>query len=140
METPSEHEAYDELTAYTLTRGYDVFIHQHVVDTFTAQHATPDTKPIAVAFALAGLYLHVERGFTGRQVQDAHRHMACEKRPWPTFVLPDHRGAMTARDVIAVPPGDDRDRAIDVWCAAVWHAFAINREAVAVFLRAYGIV
>jgi hypothetical protein len=34
------------------------WFHRHVVDAFTAQHADEQTKPIAVTFALVGLYLH----------------------------------------------------------------------------------
>ena len=55
-----DRAAYDELASYTLAHGDPAFIHQHVVDAFAAQHATDDSKPIGVAFALIGLYLHVE--------------------------------------------------------------------------------
>jgi len=68
----TQHEAYDALCAYTLTRGDAAFIHQHVVDAFAAQSADEATKPITLTFALVGLYLHVERQFTGREVQRAH--------------------------------------------------------------------
>lgn len=136
----SEQDAYNELSAYTLTRGYTVFIHQHVVDAFAAQYANGQTKPITVAFSLAGLYLRVEKGFTGRQVQDAHRQMAREKRSWPTFVLPEHRGAVTASEVMAAPPGIERDNAIDAWCSSVWAAFSMNRDAVVALLREYRIL
>ncbi|HKN67515.1 MAG TPA: DUF5946 family protein, partial [Gemmatimonadaceae bacterium] len=92
----AERDAYDELCAYTLTHGDVTFIHQHVVDAWAAQHATPESKPIGVTFALAGLYLHVERQLTGRQVQLAHMRMAKQKRDWPAFILPESRGTMTA--------------------------------------------
>jgi len=52
-----------------------------------AQHADTGTKPIGLTFALAGLYLHVECGFTGRHVQRAHMVMGERKRTWPAFVL-----------------------------------------------------
>jgi hypothetical protein len=39
------------------------------VDAYAAQHATPASKPITTAFALIGLFLFAERGFTGKQVQ-----------------------------------------------------------------------
>jgi hypothetical protein len=83
----TEREAYDEISAYTLTHGSADFIHQHVVDAFAAQHAKPDGKPIGITFALAGLYLHVEKGFSGPSVQRAHMQMARQRR-WPRFVLP----------------------------------------------------
>jgi hypothetical protein len=67
----SDDDAYDELCAYTLTRGDVEFVHQLVVDARTAQQANATTKPIGIFFALVGLYLHVEHGWTGRQVQRA---------------------------------------------------------------------
>lgn len=136
----SEQDVYNELSAYTLTRGYEVFIHQHVVDAFTAQHADPQTKPITVAFSLAGLYLRVEKRFTGRQVQDAHRRMAREKRAWPKFALPTHRGSVTAYEVMAAAPGAERDSAIDAWCSSVWEAFSMNRDTVVELLREHRVL
>lgn len=132
-----ERAAYDELWAYTLTHGDPAFIHQHVVDAFAAQTATPASKPIGVTFALVGLYLHVERRFTGRAVQRAHMQMARRKRDWPAFVLPVARGDITAETVIAVPAGPARDAAIERWCESVWSAFAANRSVVIALLHEY---
>lgn len=61
-----EVEAFHELQCYTLAHGGAEFIHQHVVDAWIAQNADGQTKPIALAFALAGLYLHVERAWAAR--------------------------------------------------------------------------
>jgi hypothetical protein len=135
----TEQDAHDALAAYTLTRGDLAFIHQHVVDAFAAQSATPATKPISLAFALIGLYLHVERAFTGRQVQRAHMVLAKRTRDWPTFPLPEHRGSMTAQDVMAVPAGAERDRAIDAWCAAVWEAYRESAPFVARLAHEHGL-
>jgi Family of unknown function (DUF5946) len=120
---PSEQDAYDELRCYTLTRGDPAFIHQHVVDAFTAQHADERTKPIALTFALVGLYLHVEKGISGRQVQLAHMVLARRKRLWPTFPLPLARGSMSAAAVMCAPEGEERDQAVHAWCVSVWQAF-----------------
>lgn len=136
---PAERAAYDELQCYTLGRGDEAFVHQHVVDAWTAQHADAETKPIALAFALIGLYLHLERGFSGRQVQRAHMALARRKRAWPSFVLPKERGSVTAIQVIAATPGPERDRAIDAWCASVWETFRESRQAVAELLEQHGI-
>src|SRR5262249_16749859 len=65
----TEQEAYYELAYYPLALRDPSFIHQHLVDAFTAQYASEQTKPIALTFSLVGLYLLVERQFTGRQVQ-----------------------------------------------------------------------
>ncbi|MGZ7078191.1 MAG: DUF5946 family protein [Thermoanaerobaculia bacterium] len=127
----SERDAYDELCAYTLTHGDLAFIHQHVVDAFAAQQANEQTKPIAITFALIGLYLHVEKGVSGRDVQRVHMKLGRRKRDWPRFPLPLDRGPITAMDVIRAPAGTERDRAIDAWCASVWNAYRDSRDIVA---------
>jgi hypothetical protein len=53
-------DLFHELSFYTLSHGDPAFIHQNSVDAYTAQHADETTKPIAVVFALIGLYLHLE--------------------------------------------------------------------------------
>jgi hypothetical protein len=136
----SDEDAYHELCGYTLTHGDPSFIHQHVVDAFAAQHAVEGGKPIGITFALVGLYLHVEKHFTGREVQRAHMKMARQKHTWPAFTLPSSRGSITAVDVLAAPAGTERDRAIHEWCASVWEAFAEARPTVVELLRQHGIV
>src|SRR5438067_3221775 len=49
---------------------------QHVVDAYAAQTARASTKPITLAFALVGLYLHLEKNQTGKQVQRVHMLLA----------------------------------------------------------------
>jgi len=129
----------DELFAYTLSLGDTTFIHQHAVDTHAAQNATAGMKPIGITFALVGLYLHNEKGFTGREVQRAHMKLAQRKQPWPELTLPANRGAMTIEDVLAAPEGEQRDAAIHAWCAAVWSAFRDNEPRIAGLLRRNGI-
>jgi hypothetical protein len=123
-----DQNAYDELRCYTLALGDPSFVHQHVVDAFTAQHANERTKPIALAFALVGLYLHVEKQFSGKQVQRAHMDLARQKRLWPTFPLPETRGSMSAADVMAAPEGVEREQAIHAWSVSVWQAFRESHE------------
>lgn len=135
----AEQDAYDELCCYTLAHREPTFVHQHVVDAFAAQQASAETKPIQVAFALVGLYLHLERGLTGREVQRVHMTLAKRSRTWPTFALPASRGAITAVDVMAAPEGSQRDRAIDAWCASVWDACRANEPAVSALLEQHGI-
>ena len=134
----SEQEAFHELCAYTLTHGDPQFIHQHVVDAYAAQHATPVSKPIGLTFALAGLYLHVEKSYTGRDVQLAHMKMARQKREWPKWTLPTNRGDITATQVLAASEGSERDDLIDAWCKSVWSAFApANRDTMIQLLAEY---
>jgi uncharacterized protein DUF5946 len=137
--TNSNRDAYHELSCYTLTHGHPSFIHQHVVDAFAAQEADEQTKPIALTFAVVGLFLHVEKGQTGRQVQRAHMKMAQRKRQWPAFSLPRERGTITAVDVMRAAPGAERDQAIDAWCASVWDAFRGSRDVVVRLLTEYGL-
>jgi hypothetical protein len=135
-----EEEAYHEVSAYTLTHGDRTFIHQHVVDAWAAQHAHTDSKPISVFFALVGLYLYVEQGFTGREVQRAHMQLARQPEPWPAVELPAVRGRITALDVLASPDGAARDMMIQAWAKSVWEAYAASRERVIELLRRRGIV
>lgn len=133
----TEKDAYDELCFYTLAhaRRDPAFIHQHVVDAFAAQIADAASKPIKVAFALLGLHLLLEKGFTGAQVQRAHMQLGRKKQEWPKFELPRERGEMTAVEVLAAAPGVERDAAIHAWCASVWKGFAASRLAVVEFAR-----
>jgi Family of unknown function (DUF5946) len=120
------------MSAYTLMHGGAEFIHQHLVDAWAAQHAAPTKSNIALAFALIGLYLAVEKGFTGRQVQLAHMQLGKTKRIWPCFDAPLERPRVTILDVAKAEAGTDRDAAIKEWAAAVWeswrHAHAWTRQ------------
>jgi hypothetical protein len=136
----SRLDAYDHLCAYTLTHGDPAFIHQHVVDAFAVQHADAHTKPIALTFGLVGLYLKIEKRFSGRQVQRAHMTMAQRKRTWPSWTLPRDRGAITAQIVLEAAAGPARDAGIDAWYVSVWDVFRANHAAVRALVAEYGIV
>jgi hypothetical protein len=127
--------AYDEVYAYTM--GRPQFILQHVVDAFAAQTADANSKPIGVVFALVGLYLRVEKRFSGDQVQKVHMLMGRRKRQWPTVSLPNDRGKITVCDVLVVPEGCARDSAVDDWCRSVWTSCADNRQTIIDLLREY---
>jgi hypothetical protein len=127
----------EELLCYTLAHRGPGFIHQHAVDAITAQQADERTKPIALAFALIGLCLYIEKGFTGKQVQQVHQRLAARKRAWPTFPLPSSRGSITAADVLTQAPGPARDRAIQSWCAVVWAAYRDSHAPIAKLLPEY---
>jgi hypothetical protein len=130
--------AYDEVYVYTMSRPG--FILQHVVDAFAVQNATEDSKPISVVFGLVGLYLHIEKQFSARQVQKAHMMLGRRKRVWPKVYLPEDRGGMTVADVLAASAGPERDRAIDDWCRSLWTAFGCNRDTIIALLREYQII
>ena len=124
--------AYDEVYVYTM--GRPGFILQHVVDAFAVQTANQESKPISVVFGLVGLYLHVEKQFSGRQVQEVHMQLGSRKREWPSIDFPKDRGDMTVVDVLAASAGAERDVAIDDWCRSVWTAFAGNRQTIIALL------
>src|ERR1700734_1590756 len=125
--------AFDEVYVYTM--GRPGFILQHVVDAFAVQTANADTKPIAVVFGLIGLYLHVEKQYSGRQVQKVHMELGRRKREWPQIHVPEDRGSVTIEDVLAAPAGPERETAIDNWCRSVWAAFGANRETIIALLQ-----
>ncbi len=135
----TSREACNDLCCHTLAHRDPSFVHQHVVDAFAAQTANARTKPITLAFALVGLYLHLEKKLSGRRVQRVHQHLVGRKRSWPAFPLPDDRGALTVADMVAVPPGPQRDKAIEAWCVSVWAVFHSSRPAVVELLHQCGI-
>jgi hypothetical protein len=130
--------AMNEMTYYTLAHGDIRFIHQHLVDGYGAQHVRQSQSTIGAAFALAGLYLAVERGFTGRQVQKMHMLMGRTSKRWPRFEPPEDVGPLTVANVLAVAPGPGRDEKLMEWCASVWSAWSSEhgrvREMVDIFL------
>lgn len=128
--TDAETHAHEALQSYTLTHGGPGFLHQHVVDAWAAQHARADDKPIGITFALVGLYLHVECGLSGREVQRVHMALARHRQTWPSFELPADRGDMTTIDVMAAPEGRPRDAAIRAWARSVWGAYRPQRPVV----------
>jgi hypothetical protein len=131
MSTP-ETDLFHELSFYTLTHPDPIyFIHQHSVDAFAAQTADENTKPIKLTFGLIGLYLFLERGYTGKQVQNAHVKLSQNKKVWPSLELPEHRGAVTVNEVLQAEAGDPRDLMIKKWCESVWEAYENWHHAIA---------
>lgn len=132
-----DDELYNQLAFYTLAHPDPAFIHQLAVDAFTAQRADQHTKPIAVAFALIGLYLHLEKGYTGRQVQKAHIQLARWPNLWPRLPLPPQRGEIRIQHVLAIEPGPDRDAMVDRWCASVWESWRDSRPEITEISRKF---
>ena len=124
---PSDQDLYDQLAFYTLELRDPEFIHQHIVDAYAVQHAGPGSKPIAIVFGLIGLYLYLEKNFTGRQVQRAHMQLAWRRRPWVAPPIPPQRATVGVADVLAAPPGPPRHAMIRRWCEAVWQDWQDSR-------------
>jgi Family of unknown function (DUF5946) len=132
-------QAYIDLSFYTLSLQDADFIHQHIAAAHTAQTAVTNTKPVSIVFALAGLLLHLEKGYTGREVQLFHQSMAAQKRQWPNIALPVERGAITVADVVKVLPGPERKAMITHWCASVWKAYHQNQGKIRELVNKYGV-
>jgi hypothetical protein len=137
MGTKTDRELYNELAYYTYEHAQSdaSFMHQLVVDAYAAQHPYDSDKPIRVAFALIGLYLHIEKHYTGRQVQLAHIALGKERRAWPTFTPPAALGSVTVADVVRSEPGSERDRMIEAWCVSVWDAWAHQQQTIRDLVR-----
>ena len=123
-------ELYNELAHYTLSHPDPSFLHQHVVDAYAAQYADEGTRTIQIVFALVGLYLYLEKGFSGRMVQKAHMQLAKRRRNWERPALPASRGAIGIVDVLAAAPGEPRDLLIGEWCLSGWTAWSAGRDQV----------
>jgi hypothetical protein len=125
---------YHDLSVHTLSDRDPTFPHQLAVDAYAAQHAGGAPKPITTAFALIGLYLVNERGFTGRQAQRAHMFLGRRRQTWPRFSPPVHVGDVTVADVLAA--GDaGRNEALRRWAASVWDAWRDQHEQVAALVH-----
>lgn len=131
----SDLDLYHELLYYTLAHPDPSFIHQHVVDAYAAQHAKETTKPIGIVFSLIGLYLYVEKGFTGRQVQKAHMQLANRRKHWLRPDLPQKRAAIEISHVVAAAPGQERDAMIRKWCVSVWEIWKGSRDQIVELAR-----
>jgi Family of unknown function (DUF5946) len=131
----SDQDMYNELSYYTLSHPDPAFLHQHIVDAYAAQHADGGTKPIVIVFGLIGLYLHLERNFTGRQVQQAHMRLAKRRKKWPQLIPPRDLGAITVSAVLAASPGRARDEMIRKWCESAWEAWRDTRDQIRALLK-----
>jgi Family of unknown function (DUF5946) len=121
-------ELNNELAYYTLSHPDPSFLHQHIVDAYAAQCASEGTKTIQIVFGLVGLYLYLEKGFSGKKVQKAHMQLAKQRRNWERPALPADRGAIGIVDVLAAAPGEPRDLLIAEWCRSVWYAWRTERN------------
>jgi hypothetical protein len=136
----ADQDLYNQLAYYTLSHPNPLFIHQHIVDAYTAQSADEFTKPIAITFALVGLYLYIEKNFTGRQVQQMHLRLANRRKHWLKLTSPAERGSVTASEVLAAPPGPERDQKIRSWCMAVWQAWETSQPQIRNLLKRVALV
>ena len=117
------NEKYSELAYYTLGLQDECFIHQYIVDAYTSQTANNSTKAISLTFSLVGLYLFIEKDFTGKEIQEFHTLMSNTKIKQPNFELPKNRGEVNIDMVLKAEIGEVRKRMIKIWCCSIWKAF-----------------
>ena len=117
-------QLFSDLSCYTVSKQDEEFIHQYAVDAYEAQHAGGKTRNITVIFGLIGLYLALEKGYTGKQVQQAHQQIARVQKDWPRLKPPSRPAFLTVMDVLKVPDGLEKDAMIRQWMATIWASWA----------------
>lgn len=127
-------QLYDQLSAYTLSLQDVDFPHQFAVDTYAAQHAGPNLKPITLTFALVGLYLACEHNYTGRQVQRAHMLLAKTPKQWPPFRLPEAKATLSVLDALNASEQQRTDM-LQQWEKSVWRTWEAEQAKVANFVH-----
>lgn len=136
-----QSEMFHKLSNYTLSHpDRSFFIHQYIVDAQTAQTADKNTKPIAIVYSLIGLYLAVEKNYTGRQVQLAHMQLSKNKMDLPHVKAPCEKGKIIIADVLNATPGIERDNMIRQWCTSVWYVYKDVRETIVNYCDKYLII
>lgn len=135
----AESEEFNELSFYSISHPDQAyFIHQHVVDAYQAQVSNSETKSIAIIFALLGLYLYLEQGYTGKEVQLMHVKIAKNKpATWPQIIFPEERGEVTIQHVLALESPQEKDAMIRKWCESVWNAYAESQQVIRDFTNPY---
>jgi len=124
LASPECRALYGEVVGYEATDPVRLGPwHQVCVDAYGAQHAGPDSKPIGVAFALNGLYLVFERGFTGIQAREAHGYLANTVDSWPRFDPPAAVGDITVFDVAMAGSADEHIAWVRRWGRSAWDAW-----------------
>jgi len=105
-------------------------LHQLTVDTYAAQHPGPNVPAIAVPFALVGLHLTLDEGWSGLAVRGAHGWLAEHHRSWPAFEPPDGFGALTADRVARAGSAEAHAHLVESWATATWAAWAAQHSRV----------
>ncbi len=125
-------DAQFELCAYTLVQPRPPFIHQLAVDAYAVQHLEEGRSPISILFGLMGLFMVVEQGATGLEVQQAHQRKAKDpgRANWPKPTVQRHSFPMNVGHVLSAAPGPIRDHAIHRWVESTWQALPEAHEVI----------
>ncbi|MEE9361155.1 MAG: DUF5946 family protein [Cellulophaga sp.] len=132
----TDTKLFEELSFYTLSHSdSDFFIHQLIVDAYTAQTANENTKKISLVFSLVGLYLLIEKNYTGKEIQRAHTLLSNYKEFLPEVKLPNDRGNITISEVLESEL--NHDEMIKKWCSSVWKEYEFSKEEIKQYCEMY---
>lgn len=130
-------QLYWDLSAFTLSLRDKEFPHQIAVDSYAAQHYSPNMKSITITFALIGLHLAFERGYTGREVQLAHIVLGQLHKQWPRFENQTKNAAITVLDVLQNITKDNYKEPLTKWGKSVWASWEPEHEKVRKIVDSY---
>lgn len=105
-------------------------LHQLTVDTYAAQHPGPSVPPIAIPFALIGLHLALDEGWSGAAVRAAHGWLAQRADAWPAFTPPSSFGPLTADRIAQATRPEIHARLVEAWANGTWAAWRPAHERV----------
>jgi hypothetical protein len=104
------------------------FPHQLAVDTYAAQHNGANMKPVTITFALIGLHLAFERGYTGREVQKAHVLLGKLHGQCPGFTSIRNSNEINVSNVLQNISKDNYMRLPANWGRSVWESWKPEHE------------
>ena len=130
-------DLYWQLSALTLSLDDPDFPHQLGVDSYAAQHSGLNVKPITTVFALVGLYLTFEKGYTGRAVQLAHVKLGRKHINWPRFQAPDAKADVTVRDVLQRITASNYNEQLQRWGHSVWAIWQSDHAKISNLVNSY---
>jgi hypothetical protein len=119
---------YWEFSNFTLSVRDQNFPHQLAVDTYAAQHYGAKMKPVTITFALIGLHLAFERGYTGREVQDAHVLLGKLHERWPGFTVTRKADEVNGSNVLQNISKDNYGQLLAKWGKSVWDSWKPEHE------------
>lgn len=117
-------DLFNQLADRTFAFQHPDFHHQLSVDAYGAQHADGVSRNIITAYALIGLYLALEKNYTGRQVQ--HVHSIIPKQSWEKLEPPATTGTLTVQDVLKATTEEELYAAMKKWAQAVWDSWSAH--------------
>ncbi|MGB7859193.1 MAG: DUF5946 family protein, partial [Acidimicrobiia bacterium] len=92
---------------------------------------------LGVAFALIGLRLSLDDGWSGNQVRDVHRSLAAMALDWPEFAVPEQPATMTIFDVALADSEEAHADLVTRWAGAVWASWRARHDDIETLISQY---